>query len=196
MWYNLSKVGPPLNPPLFKWSCCNGCFSLESKPTYLCCSTRSYVKQEALKKQQWASGGTNKNEGRHGLLWLHKSAWKKSIAESLHVYIFRAIIVWVWVGHFFFFFFFFFERNITTLENTPTPIFEKPHSLSMDVFLRYYSSRVTHDCISFSGLVTAVTDHWNLRHWYIFWTSVLCVEWCRSPPKPSPIQSHPVPHPC
>ena len=106
-------------------------------------------------------------------------AHEKSIAESLHVYIIRAIIVWVWGGCIF-------ERNITTLENTPTPIFEKPHSLSMSVFLQYYSSRVTHDCISFSGLVTAVTDHWNTRHWYIFWTSVLCVEWCESPSKPSP----------
>ena len=41
-------------------ACTNkGVLSLESMPTYLCHSTSCYIKQEALKKQHCAKGGTN-----------------------------------------------------------------------------------------------------------------------------------------
>ena len=56
--------------PFFEWSCG---FSLWSKPTYLSCSTCSYVKQEALKKQNCSRGGTNK--------------WRQTLfADSLHAH--------------------------------------------------------------------------------------------------------------
>ena len=64
VYCNHTKIGPPskISTPLllFERSCCKGCFSLESTPTYLCCNTRGYVKQEALNMQRFASGGTNK----------------------------------------------------------------------------------------------------------------------------------------
>ena len=47
---NLWKIGQPSKinpPPFFEWSCCKGCFSLESMPTYLYHSLCRYVKQEA-----------------------------------------------------------------------------------------------------------------------------------------------------
>ena len=59
------------------------------------------------------------NEGRHHLLLLHKQVHdKRSIAESLHVYINRVRLTVCEVG------WHIFERNITsftTLENTPHP---------------------------------------------------------------------------
>ena len=57
-------------------------FSLESTPTYLCHSTKGYIKS---KKHQKKKDAGLANEGRHNLLLLHKQA--RGIAESLHVYI-------------------------------------------------------------------------------------------------------------
>ena len=72
LYCNLSKISPAskIRPfPFFKWSCCKGCFSLESMPTHLCLSTCCYAKQEASKKQ---------HKGRHGpLLLLRKQASKR-----------------------------------------------------------------------------------------------------------------------
>ena len=53
------------------------------------------------------------------MLLLHKQAHhKRGTAESLHVYTNRARLTASEVGYF--------ERNITILENTPTPLFEEP----------------------------------------------------------------------
>ena len=59
----ISKIGPPskMHPsPFLNKICCKGGFCLESLPTYLCCSTCGYVKQEAPMKLLCARGGTSK----------------------------------------------------------------------------------------------------------------------------------------
>ena len=126
---NLPKISPPSKirpPPSFKWSCCKGCFSLESTPTHLCHSTSCYAKQEAPKKQL---------EGRHApLLLLRKQVHDKSgIAESLHVQITRARLTACEVGVF--------SREISQLSKICPPPSFRSHlsSLPMGVFSRDYS---------------------------------------------------------
>ena len=77
-------------------------------PIYAAVHAVIYVKQEALKKQR---------EGRHAaLLLLYKQAHdKRGIAESLHVQITGARLTVYEVGVF--------SREISTLENTPNPLF-------------------------------------------------------------------------
>ena len=63
VYCNLPKIGPPSKirpPPFFDWSCCKGCFSLESTPTHMCRTTWYYIKQKGPKKQHCARGGTDK----------------------------------------------------------------------------------------------------------------------------------------
>ena len=83
---NLPKISPPSKkhpPPFFEWSCCKGCFSLESTPTHLCCSTCCYVKQEAPKKQ---------HEGRHAPLLLLHRPFSGGMASWLAAAIYVAMV--------------------------------------------------------------------------------------------------------
>ena len=130
----LSKIWPS---PFFEWSCCKVCFSLESTPTHLCCSTCCYVKQEAPKKQQ-------QREGRHApLLLLRKQAHdKRGIAESLHAQITRTRLTACEVG--------IFSREISQLlKICPPPSFSSHLSSSpMGVFSRDYGMYVCmHACM-------------------------------------------------
>ena len=105
-FHNLMKIAPPskisptpfLNEVVAKGALC------PQKYTYSCCSTCGYI--EALKKQHCARGRTNKSRQQ-----VHD---KRSIAESLHVYITRAKLTACEMG--------IISREISTLKNTPTPL--------------------------------------------------------------------------
>ena len=129
-----------------------GCFSLESTPTHLCRSTCCYVKQQAPKKQ---------HEGRHAPLLFCVS--KRMTKEALHVQITRA-----WTNlHVFS------ERNITTLENMPTPSLRSHLSSSpMGVFsrLRYYMYMYVCICTCVCCIVCCSMLRAGIDiAWYINW---------------------------
>ena len=102
--------------PLFEWSCCKRCFTLESTLTHLCCSTCRYVKQETPKKQHCAIGRTYKWRQTQFAVTVYASEWQRGIAESLHAY---WTMTRLWGSRIF-------ERSIRTLENMPAPLFEVP----------------------------------------------------------------------
>lgn len=78
--------------------------SIESKPTYLCCSTSGKLSKQ---RSNIAVEERLTNKGRYHLLLLHKQAHdKRGIVESQHAYINRAKTNCMWG---------IFTRNIITL---------------------------------------------------------------------------------